>query len=119
MDALYFNTKNKEALFEELGLFRRVEPTEENEAPTKVSLLEGDIYESPYNWAIVWIGKLPAQTETQIDDEGIEHEVVTDWQEGEFFNIYLKGQDNMDYFTQRLKNATLLKEPATPNMKLL
>lgn len=104
MDALYFNTKNKEALIKELEL------------PEDYA---GGIYESPNGWAIVWLGKLPAHTESQIDDEGIEHEVVTEWQEGEFFNIYLKGQGNMDYFTQRLRNAVLLKEPTTPNMKLL
>ncbi len=104
MDALYFNTKNREALIEELGL------------PEDYT---GGIYESPNGWAIVWIGKLAASTETKVDDEGIEYDEVTEWQEGEFFNIYLRGQDNMDYFTQRLKSAVLLTEPATPNMKLL
>lgn len=104
MDALYFNTKNKEALFEELGL------------PEDYA---GGIYESPDGWAIVWIGKLAASTGTKVDDEGMEYEVVTEWQDGEFFNIYLRGQDNMDFFTQALRNATLLQEPATPNMQLL
>lgn len=119
MDALYFNTKNKEALFEELGLYSEVATGEDNEATGKVSLLQGNIYESPNGWVIVWIGKLAAATETKVDDEGNEYEVVTEWQDGEFFNIYLRGQDNMDYFTQRLVNATLLTEPTTPNMKLL
>lgn len=117
MDALYFKTNNKEALFEELGLI--VEQETEGGDPFSVDLLRGGVYESPNGWAIVWLGKLPAYTETQVDDEGNEYEVVTEWQDGEFFNIYLKGQDNMDFFTQRLKNATLLTEPATPNMILL
>lgn len=117
MDALYFNTKNKEALLKELGLIMEQE-TEDGD-PFSVDLLRGGIYESPDGWAIVWLGRLPAHTETQVDDEGNEYEVVTEWQEGEFFNIYLKGQDNMDFFTQALRNATLLQEPATPNMQLL
>ena len=117
MDALYFNTKNKEALLKELGLI--VEQETEDGDPFSVNLLRGGIYEHPGGWAIVWLGRLPAHTETQVDDEGLEREVVTEWQEGEFFNIYLRGQENMDYFTQRLVNATLLTEPATPNMKIL
>lgn len=104
MDALYFNTKNREALFEELEL------------PYDYT---GGIYESQANWAIVWLGKLPAQNQINLDDQGFEYELVTEWQEGEFFNVYLRGQDNMDYFTQRLNNATLLNEPVSPNMELL
>lgn len=104
MDALYFNTNNREALFKELGI-----PDD----------FQGNIFESPDAWALVWIGKVPAAFETKVDAEGMEFEAVKQWKDGDFFNIYLKGQDNMDFFTQRLSNATLLKEPETPNSILL
>lgn len=103
MDALYFKTNNKNALFKELGI-------PENST---------GIYESPDSWVMVWLGKVPETTEKRKDGEGIEYEVVTKWKEGELFNIYLNGQDNMDFFTQRLINATQLSEPETPNNILL
>lgn len=102
MDELYFKTDNKESLLKGLGI------------PEDFT----GIYESPNNWVLVWIGKLPKETEEIIDKDGVTHEVVTKWQNGEFFNIYLKGQNNMDFFTQDLANAELLKEPLTPNHKL-
>ncbi|WP_433863124.1 hypothetical protein [Sphingobacterium thalpophilum] len=121
MDALYFNTNNREALLKELGLIQEVYL--EDGTMEEYSLLKGGIYEHVYGWVIVWVGKIPAATEIQkiIDEDGTEHdhEVITEWHQGDFFNIYLKGQDNMDYFTQRLLNATLLKEPETPNSILL
>lgn len=99
MDALYFNTKNRDALFEELGI-----PLD---APT--------IFDSGRDWVIQWIGKLPLVTE--MDEDGVEE--VTEWQEGEFFNIYLKGQRNMDYFTTGVNQAVqILPEPKTPMITL-
>lgn len=104
MDSLYFNTNDKNALFQELGI-----PDD----------FQGKIYESSNDWVLVWIGRVPADYETKISPEGIEYQAAKSYQSGFFFNIYLKGQNNMDYFTQRLSNATLLKEPTTPNSKLL
>lgn len=104
MDALFFKTINKEALLKELGI-----PLD----------FQGRIYQSPNDWVLEWLGKLPAEMETKIDGEGIEYEAVKKWQSGEFFNIYLNGQDNMDFFTQTLVSATQLIEPATPNATLL
>lgn len=103
MDALYFNTKNKDALFKELGI-----PED----------FQGRIYESSDDWVLEWLGKLPAEMETKIDGDGTEYQVVKKWQDGEFFNIYLKGQDNMDFFTQKLVLATQLIAK-TPNAILL
>lgn len=102
MDALYFRTDNKESLLQELGV------------PENFT----GIYESPNDWVIVWLGKLPKEMEEITDEEGLTYEVVKEWQKGEFFNIYLKGQNNMDFFTQELAGAELLKEPLTPNHKL-
>ena len=102
MDALYFNTENKNSLLSELGV-----PIDFN-----------GIYESPNQWVLVWLGKLPEKTIQEEDENGLLIEEVIEWKEGEFFNIYLIGQDNMDYFTQELANATLLKEPLSPNHKL-
>lgn len=104
MDKLFFKTSNKNALFEELGI---------------PSSFQGRIYESTENWVLEWLGKLPAEMEIKKDAQGIEYEAVKKWQTGEFFNIYLKGQDNMDFFTQRLVAATQLLEPETPNAILL
>jgi len=104
MDSLYFNTNNKNALFEELGI-----PDD----------FQASIYQSPNDWVLVWIGKLPEEFEPKGGADGIEYQAVKKWQNGAFFNIYLKGQDNMDYFTQRLVNGTLIKEPVTPNSILL
>lgn len=102
MDALYFNTQNTESLLQELGV-----PDDFN-----------GIYESPNGWVIVWLGKLPKKVEHRTDDEGMDYEVVTEWQTGEFFNIYLNGQKNMDFFTRDLGGAELLREPLTPNHRL-
>lgn len=103
MDALYFKTDNRNALLKELGI-----PDE----------FQGKVYESPNNWVFVWIGKVPATYETRVDAEGLELRIVKDWKEGEFFNIYLKGQDNMDFFTQKVANANLIA-PETPSLILL
>lgn len=104
MDSLYFKTTNKDALINELGI--------PSEIPT--------FYDSGQDWIIHWIGKLPLHTEKRIDDEGMGYEEVVEWQEGEFFNIYLRGQDNMDYFTKSVKSAVqILPEPSTPNYTLL
>lgn len=104
MDSLYFKTTNKDALLNELGI--------PSEIPT--------FYDSGRDWIIHWIGKMPLRTEKVIDDEGIEYEEVVEWKEGEFFNIYLRGQDNMDYFTKSVKSAVqILPEPNTPNYTLL
>lgn len=104
MDALYFNTKNKEGVLTELGV-----PLD---APT--------FYDSGKDWICQWVGKMPKTTETRIDNEGQEYEHVIEWQEGEFFNIYLIGQDNMDYFTKSLKSAKqILPDPRTPQVTLL
>ena len=104
MDSLYFKTTNKDALLNELGI--------PSEIPT--------FYDSGRDWIIHWIGKLPLHTENRIDEEGVEYEEIVEWQKGEFFNIYLKGQDNMDYFTKSVKSAVqILPEPNTPNYTLL
>jgi len=104
MDALYFNTKNKEGVLTELGV-----PLD---APT--------FHDSGKGWIIQWVGKMPKSFETKVDAEGQEYQHVTEWQEGEFFNIYLNGQDNMDYFTKSLKSAKqILPEPNTPQVTLL
>src|SRR5690606_27166368 len=104
MDSLYFKTTNKEALLNELGI--------PSEIPT--------FYDSGNDWIIHWIGKMPLRTEKTIDDEGIEYEEIVEWKEGEFFNIYLRGQDNMDYFTKSVKSAVqILPGPNTPNYTLL
>lgn len=104
MDSLFFNTKNRDALFKELGI-----PED----------FQGRIYESPDDWVLEWLGKIPAEMGTETDETGIEYQVVTKWQEGDFFNIYLKGQDNMDFFTQTLVFATQINEPDTPNSTLI
>ncbi len=102
MDALYFRTDDRESLLQELGV-----PEDFN-----------GIYESPDNWVLIWLGRVPKTVEQQTDEEGLTFDVVTEWQQGEYFNIYLKGQDNMDYFTQEFGVAELLSEPATPNHRL-
>ena len=103
MDSLYFKTTNKEALLNELGL--------PSEIPT--------FHDSGDDWIIHWIGKIPLYTE--VINEGTEDEqVIVEWQEGEFFNVYLRGQDNMDFFTKSVKSAVqILPEPKTPNYTLL
>lgn len=103
MDQLYFKTTNKEALLNELGL-----PLD---MPT--------FYDSGNDWILHWIGKIPQSTE--VINEGTEdEEVLVEWQEGEFFNVYLKGQSNMDFFTKSVKSAVqILPEPNTPNYTLL
>lgn len=104
MDSLYFKTTNKEALLNELGL------------PSEISTF----HDSGKDWIIQWIGKLPLRVEKRIGDDGIEYEEIVEWQEGEFFNIYLRGQDNMDFFTKSVKSAVqILPEPGTPSYTLL
>ena len=112
MDVLYFNTNDKQALIEELGLEKIVDGADKE-------ISNGFLYEHADGWALMWIGKVPLSSKYEVDEHGVESEAVTEWQDGDFFNIYLIGQENMDYFTQRLKNAVLLKEPQTPNFKLL
>lgn len=103
MDALYFKTTNKDALLNELGI--------PSEIPT--------FYDSGKDWIIHWVGKMPLSTEV-LNGGTEEEELRIVWQEGEFFNIYLKGQDNMDYFTKSVKSAVqILPEPNTPNYTLL
>lgn len=104
MDALYFNTENRDALFQELGITENFH----------------GIYESPDGWVMVWLGKLPKMTESIKDTNGLDHLMVTEWQDGEFFNIYLKGQKNMDFFTREVKAAVqILPQPKSPNYTLL
>lgn len=112
MDVLYFNTNDREALIEELGLEKIVEGSGRE-------ISNGFLYEHADGWALMWIGKVPLSIKYEVDENGVESEAVIEWQDGDFFNIYLIGQENMDYFTQRLKNAVLLKEPQIPNFKLL
>lgn len=112
MDVLYFNTNDRQALIEELGLEEIVDRGDKE-------ISNGFLYEHADGWAIMWIGKVPLSSKYDFDEQGVESEIVTEWQEGDFFNIYLLGQDNMDFFTQRLKHAVLLTEPQSPNFKLL
>ena len=104
MDALYFNTETRDALFQELGITENL----------------NGIYESPDGWVMVWLGKLPKMTVSIKDVNGLDRLMVTEWQDGEFFNIYLKGQKNMDFFTRAVKAAVqILPQPNTPNYTLL
>lgn len=92
MDALYFRTYDKDATMQELG-FEKPYPT----------LLQTE------NMIIAWLGQLPQE----VDKDGN----VVSYQPGEYFNLYTKGQDMMDYVST-LRSATLLPEPATPNVTL-
>lgn len=103
MDALYFYTEDRSSLLLELG----------------IEGFSGGVHEDGRGWTIVWIGKRPAETVTRTNPYGIDYEEVLDWEDREYFNIYLTGQENMDFFTQRLMSAVQLPEPKTPDLKLL
>lgn len=104
MDILYFNTKNKEGLLTEL----------------KVPLDAPTFYDSGQNWVLQWVGKLPKSYVDKVNEEGDIVQEVTEWHEGEFFNIYLSGQENMDYFTKYVKSAKqILPNPKNPSITLL
>lgn len=103
MDTLYFKTKNKAGVLSELGV-----PTD---APS--------IYDSGNGWVLHWVGKLPKSTTYEKDEEGNDVPVI-EWHEDFFFNIYLRGQVNMNYFTNSFKAGQLINpEPNTPIIKLL
>lgn len=103
MDTLYFKTKSKEGVLSELGV-----PTD---APS--------IYDSRNGWVLHWVGKLPKSTTYEKDEEGNDVPVI-EWHEDFFFNIYLRGQENMNYFTKSFKAGQLINpEPNTPIIKLL
>lgn len=110
MDTLYFNTTEVEDLLVELGLHRDPEIKDGR-------YFNGHLFEDKtQGWALVWIGRIPDEVTIVEDEGGVEREEIVSWQPGEFFNIYLKGQPNMDRFTN-LGKATLLK-PETPNSKI-
>lgn len=103
MDVLYFKTKSKAGVLSELGV--------PMDAPS--------IYDSGNGWVLHWVGKLPKSTTYEKDEEGNDVPVI-EWHEDFFFNIYLRGQENMDYFTKSFKAGQLINpEPNTPIIQLL
>lgn len=102
MDALYFKTYDRELVLQELGL--HTDPSIEGG-----KFFDGKVFEMP-NYLLVWIGK---KAETVDPETGS----VTKFHDGEFFNVWVRGQEMMDFFVD-LRTASLLPVPSSPDLKL-
>ncbi|WP_316743444.1 hypothetical protein [Pedobacter antarcticus] len=102
MDPLYFKAHDKDLVLQELGL--HTDPARQDE-----KFFDGNVYETP-DFLLVWVGKKPRE----IDQETGE---ILSWQQGDFFNVWVRGQAMMDFFTD-LRTAQLLPQPSTPDLTL-